>query len=174
MSGQALRESFVNHVLLTAGLDEDVVQKIIEEGRINSIHKLKLLTPADLTYLADNLDLALGDVLTLKAIQTWLVNYKRGETPGGNTLPSTLEGWLEKFTEESFIRYTSPPEQQESSAPYTTPVKASSAPLNNINPQIDPSSATVTNEDKRKNKLSVKLSDYPRFSGKTREWYLLY
>ena len=66
-------------------------------GRVNSIQKLKLLDPDSLTYMADNLDLAVGDfvgdLVTLRAIQTWLDNYKKGDTPGGNTMPSTLEGW---------------------------------------------------------------------------------
>lgn len=177
MSGQGLRESFVTHALSTAGLDDEIIQKIIDQGRVDSIQKLKLLTSADLTYMADNLDLAVGDLVTLKAIQTWLVNYKKGETPSCNTVPSTLEGWEEKFTEESFIKYTSPEEPQINVASFTTPVK-SAINLNSASKPGPGLSSTLTNnatnDEKRKKQIAVKLSDYPRFSGKTREWYSFY
>ena len=75
MSGQALCESFVTHVLQTAGLEEEVTRKVIDQGKINTILKLKLLTTEELELMADQLDLAMGDVVTLKAIQRWFVNY---------------------------------------------------------------------------------------------------
>ena len=173
-SGQALRESFVTHVLQTAGMDDEVIDKIIVTGRVNSIQKLKLLDPDSLTYMADNLDLAVGDLVTLRAIQTWLDNYKKGDTPGGNTMPSTLEGWQEKFTEESFVKYTTPQEQKVKPAPYTTPAKVSSVPVSSGAQNVLSSPNTTTSEGKPKSRMSVKLSDYPRFSGRTRDWYGFY
>ena len=167
MSGQALRESFVTHVLQTAGLEEEVTRKVIDQGKINTILKLKLLTAEELDLMADQLDLAMGDVVTLKAIQRWFVNYLKGDSPAGNTMPSTLEGWKNKFTEESFMKYSSA--EEKAAAPLFTPSKNTSG----ANPfeEEEDFDAKISATDKKSSKISVKLSDYPHFSGKTREWY---
>ena len=171
MSGQTLRESFVNHVLATAGMDDEVIILLMQKGKVNTIHKIKTLTALDLEILKEDLDLAHGDIVTIKGIQIWLNRYPKGNSPLGNTMPGTLEGGKDKFTYESFVEYS----QEEEATPDLGDRGAFKAPfITSSGGMDDPSSASTVSSLIEYRPVAVKLSDYPTFRGKTREWFDFY
>jgi len=117
-----------------------------DDLKINTVERLRSVTEAQLTTTGK---LAVGDITDIVRFQEWANKYS---STTEKHLPTVLEEWKTVFTSETL------------------------ASLSNFSPNSiernDTSSAnTISVPTKKLPYASVKIGDYPVFTGKHQDWY---
>ena len=136
----------LDHLLSTAGLDEEARAHVIVANKIRTIRALMLLEKPELDALVSE-KFVLGDAVLLKSVQNWV----RIIESKGDDLSLSLDVFKEKYNEEY----------------YESSLKAVAAPLQDIKVK----STSSPSGEHSKSDISVKLTDYPEFDGKNSTWY---
>ena len=139
----------LDHLLSTAGLDEEARAHVIVRNKIRTIRALMLLEEKQLDALTGD-NFVLGDAVLLKSVQNWVQVINAN----GDDLTVSLDMFKEKFNEEyyeSSLNKAKEPDPQLANRVMT--------------------STDLPRQEYSKQDISVKLTDYPEFDGKNSSWY---
>jgi len=140
-------KEIIKHILTTMLVENETIEIVTgDELKINTVERLRSVTE---TQLSSTGKLAVGDIIDIVCFQEWGKKYFRTT---GKHLPTVLEEWKNIFTSEAF---------------------ASSVNTANLGSQeyeksiTDRNSASTT----KHSYVSVKIGDYPVFTGRHQDWY---
>ena len=161
---RAQKLEMLQYILEVLELDNEAITYITITLKVNTIEKLIDLQENDYDSIMDEEHISLGDITQIRRFSIWTTLFLQESMQV--SLPSTIEGWKENFTFDSFrslIRdyNTQVLERQATAAVGTQEEDVLATALQRQNPKQDLFDPT----------LRIKLSDYPQFNGKITSWF---
>jgi len=146
-TAKAQMKEIVKYILTTIGFEIETIEKMTgEKVKLDTIKRIKNANQ-DLLIKGDVI--TVGEYIDILQLQRWLDVYTAS---GEKTLPDSLDTWKEVFTYDTFSSQT----KNKTTSTFAIP----------------PSGVTTPNiTSKKPTYVSVKIGDYPTFTGRHQDWY---
>jgi len=151
MTTRQTSKEIVKYILTTIGLDADVVENVTgDKNKINTVERLQSAEQAQLTSIEN---MSVGDIIDIQRFQAWAVLHEKTDE---TTVPNTLEEWKTVLTTEKFASTTR-------NAPPVSEIIGNRATVLQTVP--------VPSINSKNSYVTVRIADYPAFSGRHQDWF---